>query len=64
MTAGPLTRPNDASGGWLRPGVAESGRPRRIRETDQLTPTIGRRSAPGASSGTTGFFGSTGVIRR
>ena len=29
----------------------------------QLTPTIGSRSAPGASSGTTGAAGRTGSIR-
>src|SRR5699024_9765715 len=30
----------------------------------QLTPTIGRRSAPGAASGTTGDAGATGGMRR
>src|SRR5688500_9973915 len=56
MTAGALTPPNDPSYGWLRP-------PRESFQSFQLTPTIGSRSAPGAASGTTGFFGSTGAIR-
>ena len=64
MTAGPLTRPNDSSRGWLRPRsdqvAPEPGGP----AADQLTPTMGRRSAPGAASGTAGFFGATGAIRR
>ena len=61
MTAGPLTRPNDLCEGWLRPASrASCGEVR----TDQLTPTIGSRSAPGAASGTAGFFGSTGASRR
>jgi hypothetical protein len=68
MTAGPLTRPNDMCGRWLRPDPDQlQGRlPDRVASspTDQLTPTIGSRSAPGAASGTVGFFGSTGASRR
>ena len=68
MTAGPLTRPNDLSGGWLRPGPHQlpDQRPDQLRRSpsDQLTPTIGSRSAPGAASGTAGFFGATGASRR
>ena len=57
MTAGPLTWANDLCGGRLRPGVE-------VNPVRQLTPTMGSRSAPGAASGTTGFFGSTGATRR
>lgn len=76
MTAGPLTRPNDLCERWLRPDPGQlPGRlPGRVAERvaeqaaeqpdDQLTPTIGSRSAPGAASGTAGFFGSTGASRR
>jgi hypothetical protein len=64
MTAGPLTRPNDSSGGWLRPRSDQVRRDRTDSRRDQLMPTIGRRSAPGAASGTAGFFGSTGTSRR
>jgi len=60
MTAGPLTRPNDRCGGWLRPGPDQVPEP----VAGQLTPTIGSRRAPGAASGTTGFFGATGASRR
>ena len=60
MTAGPLTPPNDGCEGWLRPGPAQVAE----KSADQLTPTIGSRRAPGAASGTTGFFGSTAASRR
>jgi len=72
MTAGPLTRPNDLCQRWLRPDPDQL--PANLRAgfragsrsspTGQLTPTIGSRSAPGAASGTAGFFGSTGASRR
>jgi hypothetical protein len=60
MTAGPLTRPNDPGQGWLRPGTDQVA----AKPPDQLTPTIGSRSAPGAASGTAGFFGCTAASRR
>jgi hypothetical protein len=60
MTAGPLTRPNDLWEGWLRPVAHQVD----AVFVAQLTPTIGSLSAPGAASGTTGFFGSTGASRR
>src|SRR6478672_2636199 len=51
------TRPlNDGWGAGLRPGLLGS-------PTGQETVPIGSRRAPGAASGTTGFFGATGDIR-
>ena len=59
MTVG-LTSPTT----WCDPGYAVRTEVSVRLSRRQLMPTIGSLRAPGAASGTTGFFGITGSIRR